>query len=113
MFRGSRRLAAFDSLQIDLKKNVVYFRGKELLYEESKSGDTGNNTNMGPVSGQLYKFEEGTPVNTTALSSINILQYSLTIGKTERDGKPLLFLMAVKLEKGMPVLNIALPVQLD
>lgn len=116
VFRGHRRLAALDSLHIDLKRNRAVFRGQEIPYVKFQQMVDNNNPFKSSWSGHVYSFEVDGAVDLqhpTDMKNFNSSRYSVMIGKLGNNGKTALLLMALQMEKGKMVKNIVLPCILD
>jgi hypothetical protein len=116
-FRGSGRLGVFDSLQIDVKRNVAMWGNQDIPYLTFRQMKDSTNPFKSPWSGHAYRFESDGKVADlkypTDLANFNASMYSVMVGKLDNNGKIALLLLIMRLEKGKLVKNITLPCILD
>lgn len=113
-FKSQNKLADLDSLTINLKNNIVTFGQYKMTFADTLNISTDKNGLKSRWTGYSWKFEEPKNLDINALkdlSSLNMVQYKLTIGRLEKNGKTYMSLKGREVEEGAKTVDFELPVQ--
>jgi hypothetical protein len=112
-FQSQNKLSNFDSLTIDLKKNVVHFGQYELPFSDSVNVTKDKNGLKSKWKGYNWKLEEPKnfgPDDLKNLETVNVKSYTFTIGQLDRNGKTYMSLKGREIKNGEKTVEFELPV---
>lgn len=113
-FKSHNKLAALDSLIIDLKNNIVIFGQFKMPFADTLNVTTEENGLRSKWTGYTWKFELPQNIDINALkdlSSLTMIQYKFTIGRLEKNGKTYMSLKGREVVEGAKTVDFELPVQ--
>lgn len=113
-FEANGKLTKLNSLSINTKNNTVNFEQYKLAYSDTTNIITDKNPLRSKWKGYKWKFEEPENVNfenITDLSNLDIKEYTLTIGRLEKNGKTYLRLKGRETKNGMKTIDINMPIE--
>ena len=113
-FNSKHKLAVLDSLNIDLKNNIVTFGQYKMTFADTINITSDKNGLKSKWKGYSWKFEkpENLGINDLKdLHSLNVIQYKFTIGRLEKNGKTYMSLKCREVKNGAKMVDFELPIQ--
>lgn len=113
-FKSYNKLAAFDSLMIDLKKNIVIFGQYKMVFADTLNITTDQNGLKSKWTGYSWRFEDPKNLDISNLknqSTLKMIHYKFTIGQLEKNGKTYMSLKGREVKGGTKTIDFELPVQ--
>jgi hypothetical protein len=111
-FKGTGRLVIFDSVKIDLSKNIVTFRGYQLPYVDSVRITNDKNGLKSKWFGYTFAFEQPKDISLEELkdlANLNLIKFKLTIGQLEKNKETYLDFSGRVVEDGEKKMDIRVP----
>jgi len=113
-FKSHNRLAMFDSLTIDLKNNIATFRQYRMPFADTVDITTEKNGLKSEWRGYIWNFESSGSIGVgdfKDVSTLNLVQYKLTVGRLEKNGRTYISLKGKEVKDGIKTIDFELPVQ--
>ena len=112
-FKSNGKLSDYDSLKIDLKNNTAIFGQYKMLFTDTLNITDEKIGLRSKWKGYTWRFQEPSDLELNDLkdlSSLNMKQYKLTIGRLEKNGKTYMSLKGTEVEDGAKTVEFELPV---
>lgn len=112
-FKANGKLSYYNSLKIDIRNNLVFFDEYKMLFSDTSNITDDKNGLRSRWKGYTWKFEE--PMGITLddlkdLENLKMKEYSITIGRLEKNGKTFIQLKGREVEDGVKNVEFELPV---
>ena len=112
-FKSKGKLSKYDSLKIDLKNNTVLFGQYKMLFADTSDITDDKNGLRSKWKGYNWRFEEPADLTVDDLKdygNLKVKQYTLTVGRLEKNGKTYMSLKGREVKEGVKTVDFELPV---